>query len=373
MTPSSTVVGVDVHKYSHTAVALDCFGQEKAVLEFSNDRLDQYVSWLDTFGERKDLIVALEDVNGYGSHLVEKLSTEGFIIRYVPAILTERARKQSIHREKSDPIDAKRVGKVILTKFEETLPAKETIANAEERSTSANLDFLTAERRVLVRDKTILKNQLHALLHQLLGDHYADGFTKAFNDDAVVFYRQKLTAYQAADTVKSALADSILRRLARLTMTEQQLQEIDSTIKRIGQQSNAVLALAHNLHGCGVITAAAIIAEVTTISRFSSKAKFARYAGIAPIHKSSGKHQRLYTSPFGNRKVNKALHTIALSQIACKGDDRGKIYYQKKLTEGKTKLWALRCLKRQIANRIYQILMGEKRTEKLAEYASSIN
>ena len=46
----------------------------------------------------------------------------------------------------------------------------------------------------------------------------------------------------------------------------------------------------------------------------------------------------------------------SLSQIAIRGDQRGKIYYQKKLSEGKTKLWALRCLKRQLCNRVFQVL-----------------
>ncbi|MCX6809537.1 MAG: IS110 family transposase [Candidatus Berkelbacteria bacterium] len=367
LTPKSTVVGVDVHKYSHTAVAMNCFGQEKDRLDFSNDRLDDYVLWLQRLGQKEDIVVALEDVNGYGFHIVEKLSHEGIKMRYVPAILTERDRKQSIHREKSDKEDAKRVGKVILTKFEETLPAKESIANEAERNISANLDFLTSERRVLVSDKTILKNQLHAMLHQLFGDHYQDGFAKVFNRKAVSSYRKKLSSFKSANPIKSALAKSVIRRFDRLSLVEKQLQEIDKTINGLAKKSEAVMALKDNIHGCGAITGAAIIAEVTTIDRFSSKAKFARYSGIAPINKSSGMHQRLYTSPFGNRKMNRALHTIALCQIACRGDDRGKVYFQKKLSEGKTKLWALRCLKRQISNRVFQVLKEQKREETIMQ------
>jgi len=324
LTPESTIVGVDVHKYSHTAVAMDRFGKEKAVLNFTNERLDDYLVWLRELSnnDQENLVVALEDVNGYGFHIVEKLSEAGIAMRYVPAILTERDRKQSIHQEKSDKEDAKRVGKVILTKFDETLPAKESIANEKERSLSANLDFLTAERRILVQEKTILKNQLHAMLHQLFGDNYQGGFSKVFHKDAIKSFCQRLTGYKSNNPIRTALSKS-----------------------------------------CGLITAASIIAEVTTINRFTSKAKFARYSGIAPVSKSSGKHNRLYTSPFGNRKMNRALHTIALCQIACKGDDRGKIYFNKKLSEGKTKLWALRCLKRQISNKIFHILKEQKKRE----------
>lgn len=355
----SIVIGVDVHKYSHTAVAMNCFGQEKGRLDFSNDRLEEYVLWLLTLGSRDNLIVALEDVNGYGVHLVEKLSLSGFSMRYVPAILTERDRKRSTSRDKSDYLDAKRVGKVILTKYEETLPAKESIANREEIGVATAMDLLLCERRDLVREKTCLKNQLHALLHQYYGDHYQDGFPKAFHKKALAFYAKdlgKAPSTLGRNQTKALLAKSIIRRIGRLTLVEEQIKIITKDLEKTGSTSPQVKTIAQSIHGCGMVTACAIVSEVVTIKRFRNKAKFAKYAGVAPTQRSSGSKDRLYTNPFGNRTLNKAIHTIALSQIAIKGDQRGKIYYQKKLSEGKSKLWALRCLKRQLCNRIFQTL-----------------
>jgi len=353
---NSIIVGVDVHKYSHTAVAMDCFGQEKGRLDFSNDNLMEYVNWLATLGSRDNLIVALEDVNGYGVHLVEKLSLSGFPLRYVPAILTERDRRKSTSREKSDYLDAKRIGKVILTKYEETLPAKESIANREEISVATAMDLLLCERRDLVREKTVLKNQLHALLHQYYGDHYQDGFPKAFHKKALAFYTKDLTKTQSVSENKTLLAKSIIRRIGRLTLVEEQIKIITRDLEKAGGTSPQVKAIASSIHGCGMVTACAIVSEVVTIKRFRNKAKFAKYAGVAPTQRSSGSKNRLYTNPFGNRILNRAIHTIALSQIAIKGDQRGKVYYQKKVSEGKSKLWALRCLKRQLCSRIFQTL-----------------
>lgn len=350
----SIVVGVDVHKYSHTAVAMDAWGQEKGTLEFSNDLLPTYAAWLRSLGDQQDIIVGLEDTNGYGVHLVEALSSQGFKIRYVPAILTERERKTSTKRHKSDYVDAKRVGKVILTKYEETLPAKESIAGKEELQTAQALDLLLQERRDLVKQKTALKNQMHALLHQYYGDHYADNFKKPFNKEAVAFFLDDLE--RNAMLAKEVLATSIVRRLHRLVLVEGQITKITKELAMIGSTSKEVAALERELHGCGAVTACAIMAEVTTIKRFAGKDNLASYAGVAPTEHSSGSHNKLNTNPFGNRRLNKALHTVALSQIACKGDDRGKVYYQRKLQEGKTKLWGLRCLKRQIANQVYRIL-----------------
>ena len=357
------VVGVDVHKYSHTAVALDCFGSQIGLHEFTNDFLPEYVSWLDAFGNRNNPIVALEDVNGYGVHIVRKLADEGITMRYVPGILTERKRKQSIHREKSDPVDAMRVAKVILTNYEETLPAKESIANREERTTAITLDFFLNERRSLVAEKTILKNQLHAMLHQHMGDHYTDCFPKAFTPKAIGYYLKTVNPKAIHDSEASALVASIRRRLTRLKLLLGQIAEIDKAMKKAAKDSSPVAALKKNISGCGDVTACTLIAEVTSIKRFKTKSQFARYAGIAPVHKSSGNHKRLYTSPYGNRKVNRALHTIALYQISRVDDNNpGRIYFEKKLNEGKTKLWALRCLKRQLSNRVFQTLKHEYNT-----------
>ena len=151
---NSVVVGVDVHKFNHMAVAMNCFGQEKGMLSFSNLKLPEFNNFLYSLGGKENTIVALEDTNGYGVRIVESLVTEGFKIRYVPGILTERDRKQSVHRDKSDVFDARRVGKVILTKYEETLPARESIASLEERMLSTELDLLLTERKDLVNSKT---------------------------------------------------------------------------------------------------------------------------------------------------------------------------------------------------------------------------
>jgi transposase len=355
LSTDSIVIGVDVHKYGHTASALDCFGQEIGNLNFSNDLLSDFCSWMLSLAKKENIIVALEDANGYGIFIVKVLTEAKFTFRYVPAILTERDRKRSTHHDKSDIKDAKRVAKVILTKYEETLPARESISTKKEVDTAVNFDLLLSERRDVVNWKSILKNQLHALLHQCFGDHYQEGFPKTFSKRACVAYTKELKKRIKKDS-GNFLAQSTVRRIARLTLLTEQLAVIDKKIENVSEDVPDVKRLTGNIHGCGVSTAATIVSQVYTIKRFSTKAKFAKYAGIAPTEKSSGQRGRLYTSPFGNRILNKAIHRIALSQISGNGDHRGKLYYKKKLLEGKTKLWALRCLKRQLSNRVYQIL-----------------
>lgn len=345
----SIVVGIDVHKYSHTAVAMNAWGEERGTLNFSNTTLETYTEWLEQMGLKENIIVGLEDVNSYGVHLVERLRRDNYHIRYVPAILTERERRTSTKHDKSDEVDAKRVGRVILTKYEETLPAKESIANTKELDIAKSLDLLLMERRNLTRNKTIIKNQLHCLIHQHYTESYRLHCPRSFSKKAIRWFLTDLK-----DT-KTILATSIVRRLQRLLFVEDQIYTISKEIAVIGETSKEAIALT-GIHGCGMVTACSIVAEVVTIKRFKDKHHFSMYAGIAPTPHSSGRKHTMHTNPFGNRQLNRAIHSIALSQIAIKGDPTGKEYYQRKLKEGKTKLWALRCLKHQLAKVVFQKL-----------------
>jgi transposase len=147
----SIVVGIDVHKYTHQAVALGCFGEELGKLQFTNDEIQNCIVWLNNLGKRENIIVGLEDVNGLGIHLTRELQTAGFLLRYSPAVYTERERKHSTQQDKNDYLDAKRVGKVILTKSEETLPALHIVPQEEIRT----LDLLLQEREELVGVRVI--------------------------------------------------------------------------------------------------------------------------------------------------------------------------------------------------------------------------
>lgn len=205
------------------------------------------------------------------------------------------------------------------------------------------------ERRDLTRNKTILKNQLHCLIHQHYTESYRLHCPRSFSKKAIRWFLDDLTEN------KTILATSIVRRLERLLFVEDQIYAISKEVAVIGETSKEAKALTA-IHGCGMVTACSIVSEVITIKRFKDKHHFSMYAGIAPTPHESGRKHKVHTNPFGNRQLNRAIHTIALSQIAIKGDPTGKEYYQKKLKEGKTKLWALRCLKHQLAKVIFQKL-----------------
>lgn len=100
---------------------------------------------------------------------------------------------------------------------------------------------------------------------------------------------------------------------------------------------------------------ARIVAEVANIDRFRSEAAFARYAGLAPVpHTSGSASVRLRPTRHGNRRLNAAIHRIAITQTI--HDGPGQTYYQRRIAEGDSRHRALRCLKRRITRVVYNRL-----------------
>jgi hypothetical protein len=79
-------------------------------------------------------------------------------------------------------------------------------------------------------------------------------------------------------------------------------------------------------------------------------------AGVAPIPVSSGRHDRHRLDRGGNRQLNRALHIIAITRGRI--DPATRAYLQRKEAEGKTRMEAMRCLKRHLARHYYRLLQG---------------
>ena len=109
-----------------------------------------------------------------------------------------------------------------------------------------------------------------------------------------------------------------------------------------------------DVFGVGPIVAAFLIGYTGDPTRFASAGHYAAYNGTAPVEVSSGGKTRHRLSRRGNRKLNHAIHMAAVTQI--RFDTPGRIYYDRKLAEGKTRKEALRALKRRISDAVYRKL-----------------
>ena len=112
-----------------------------------------------------------------------------------------------------------------------------------------------------------------------------------------------------------------------------------------------------NVYGVGPIVAAYLIGYTGDVTRFATKARYARYNATAPVEASSGPKPRYRLNLKGNRQLNHALHMAAVTQIS--HDTAGRDYYQRKLAETQSKKEAMRALKRRISDAVYQRLRAD--------------
>jgi len=150
------------------------------------------------------------------------------------------------------------------------------------------------------------------------------------------------------------LASEVLRDIRTL---DRKIADLNRRIEAEVEASGTTLT---EIFGVGPILAAKIIGTVGNVARFPTKAHFASYSGTAPVEASSGEVMPHRLSLAGNRKLNNALHMVAICQA--RWDVRGGTYYRKKIAEGKSRKKALRCLKRRISDAVFRSLMADSRT-----------
>lgn len=371
-------VGMDIHKDNHAAVAVDCFGNPFLQKEIGNevaDFKDLLISVRTLADERRlNPIFGLEDTYGSGDFLARFLTVQGYEVKSVNPILVKRERDHETHPEKSDLADALGVAKVLIQRID-TLPS---FTITETTEVAKDIHALVNDRDTIVQEQTRLKNQLHCLLHRSWGSPYKSVFPDPFSLKALTFWqrfpdvrtlkesrvrsviRPAWLASVSLDTlpqISQAQRHQIERKVRRLLTIKDELKEID---KELGDLVASTGQQLQTLPGCGPALAPVVLAEIKDIARFSTPAELAKYAGVAPRKLESGKRKREVKTRSGNRRLNKALYQIALTQISNQGIPKAKAYFQRKVQEGKSKKHALTCLKRQIIDIIWSMLK-EKR------------
>ena len=141
---------------------------------------------------------------------------------------------------------------------------------------------------------------------------------------------------------------SLARRIRAVTTEKTELTEtITQLITTLAPQLLAQ-------PGIGPITAAQIYIAWSHPRRCRNKAAFARLASVAPLEASSGQHTRHRLNRRGNRQLNQAIHTIAITRT--RHCPKTQAYIQKRTSQGKTTRETRRCLKRYIARQLYRLL-----------------
>jgi transposase len=331
------VIGVDVHKRSLTAVAVDEVGRPLA--EHTAVDGAGLLEWVVSLPAER--LWALEDCRQLTRPLErELLAVDERLVR-VPPKLTAPERRAGRTRGKSDPIDALAVARAALREPRLDHPRPQETQLRELKLLVDHRDDLVDERR---RAQQRLRWHLHELDPTL-------SIPAGALDRAVWLDRLTRRLARGEQTVLVQIARELLGRCRGLTRT---ILALDRDLQqRTSETAPRLLALP----GCGAISAAKLLAEIGPIERFDTDAQLARHAGVAPLEASSGKHRRHRLDRGGNRQLNCAIHRIAITQARMHPPARA--YLERKQSEGKSRREALRCLKRQLARTIYTTLKNE--------------
>lgn len=334
--------GIDSHKFNLGIGVTDTLGRKVGMSDFENvpDQWVAMLEWARGFGELT--LIGVEGSGQYGSGLVEWLTSQGLSVKEVPAHMTFVERKRKPSNGKSDPTDGISIARVLLREADR-------LPDAGRDRLAVDLKALVEYRDQLVRSRTQEANRLHALLSTICPGACvlktklttSDGLTKA------------MATVRGDHQVRAELVRLHVKQIRALT---KQIARAQVIVKGLVEESGSCLTAEI---GVGPLIAAKIIAEVKSMGSVNSKAGFAMLSGTAPLPASSGQVTRHRLNRGGNRRLNHAIHMVAVTRLRL--DPESKSYFERKLTEGKSKREAMRSLKRQIANRLFRCLERDAR------------
>jgi transposase len=337
------VVGADVHKRTHTFVAVDEVGRmwgDKMVAATTVGHHKALLWAREQFGA--DVLWGIEDCRPLSVRLERDLLGAGQkVVRVAPKLMAQ-VRASARTRGKSDPIDALAVARAVLREPDLPIACHDQV--------SRELKLLVDRREDLVAQRTSTINRLRMRIHELDPAH-APALGSLHRSSP----RQTLASWLATQPgLLAELARDELADIDRLSGA------INALADRIGERSAAAAPALLALPGCGALTAAKLVAETAGVARFKSEPAFARHAGVAPIPVWSGNTAgRVRMTRSGNRQLNAALHRIAITQIRLTGS-AGHTYYRKRIATGNSTTEALRCLKRRLARIVFTRLRADQ-------------
>jgi len=312
------LIGVDPHKRSHHAVAID--RDETALAELNvqsaKDQTQQLLAWAARFPERP---WAIESAPGLGYLLSQQLVDAGEEVLDVPATLAARVRVLGSSRsQKNDPNDA----------------LSTAIAALRHRGLrEVHADDHRAILRMLAtrhHDLGSLRTQAACRLHASLAALIPGGFSGRLSAKTASSLLGSVRPTDGVSAERKAQAAELLADVRRRTSTT-------------------------DVYGVGPVVAAIIVGHTGDVRRFATRHHYASYNGTAPLEAPSGPKKRHRLTPRGNRRLNHAIHMAAGTQI--RNDTAGCAYYERKIAEGKTKKEVLRALKRRVSDAVYRQLV----------------
>jgi transposase len=330
--------GVDTHKDTHTAAALDPTGRTlgNACFAASAEGYAAMLAWFRGLGVLER--VGIEGTGSYGSGLAQYLRDQG-----VRIVEVNRPNRQARRRHgKSDPVDAQAAARAALAGDASGVPKSQDGAVEVIR-------ILRLERRSAIRARTQAANQLHAVVSTA-----PDSLRSTLRDLSLALLTSRASKLRVDTPVDAVTATKrVLRGLAL------RWQQLDGEVSLLDRELENLVKMAAPglvaLRGVGVdVAGALLVAAGDNPERIADEASFAALCGASPVDASSGRQHRHRLNRGGNRDANRALWVIALVRMRC--EPRTRAYVERRTRQGLAKPEIIRCLKRYIVREVFKIL-----------------
>lgn len=332
------VIGGDPDRDTIDLAVLDTtIGATRAHIEASADGAgyERMLKWAGDHAPGRR-VWALEGTGSFAAGLAEALAQAGEDVVEVGALKRARGAK-------NDRLDAVRAARTAM--------AREHQAGPRVRGLREAIRAMSATRHGVLVSRTKAINELKSLIVVAPEHQRAVLRGRALAKQLVLIESMTSTSTAAVDhRITIVTLQSIT---ARIRFLSGQLKDIDPELALlIGSHPAGPALLAEP--GVGPVVAAQMLISWSHSRRCRSEAAFASLAGVAPLEASSGQRSRHRLNRGGDRALNRALHTIAITRMRC--DPESRAYEVRRTIHGKTHRDIRRCLKRSIARRLYRIM-----------------
>lgn len=354
---------IDVGKNHHWANVMTPSGEIIVnPFQFSND-IKGFKVLLKTIQPylRKDHLVGMEDTGHYGDNLRVYLLDHKATVAMINPVSTDAMRKATLKSTKTDKEDTKYIGIVLLNPMLYRIVDKNSLDTHEMRE-------LTRYHHNMQEACTRYKAQLQKDIDKVFPE-----YNSLFSGHHGPTYMRILEQFQSADTIshtdirtlRSAITPKgqrgrsvsftaeQLKQLARnsvgepnmsieleikhlvglINLINKDLDEVDKKIREYSSQLNSPIK---TIPGVGDFSCVSICSEIGRIDKFDNPYQLISYSGTNPIVYQSGQYQVMATriSKRGSKYLRKTLYQII--QPVIENNAVFKVYYLKKMSEGKT-------------------------------------
>jgi transposase len=320
-------LGIDISKKTfQAALTVDGINMSENEVENNEQSIRAYFECLKEKFALRQLIVCMEHTGIYCLPLLDYLINKKVKVCVEPALQIKQS--QGMIRGKNDLIDARRIAQYAYKNRQELKLWK------PQRTVIQQLKALLTLRERLVKTKT----QMEVPINE----------SKEYIDESI----RKKVIKSCEGTIKAIAKD--------INKVEKEIASLITQDAKLSEQ----FGLVESIPGIGRITALNMIISTGEFERITEAKKFACYTGVAPFEHTSGSSIRGKTkvSKLANMTLKKLLHLAAMSAIQCSDDLR--IFYQRKVAEGKNKMSVINAVRNKLISRVFACIKNKRMYQK---------